>query len=357
MLDIKNTSVFSSSLINKSLASTTAESAAGDDVADAEVDSGLASSKFIDAADDMAAILSSFRNRRELEKMKGANSEGQERILEGEDDEIAQLLFSLKQSLKNKLPLDRSFIEELKRHFKDPSDQVLVLRELLSEKNLSIDQIDALTSFVNEITSGNEKFINAGINSAIQAKLFGSKMKLEPQMLRACYRGFVLEDKSSANQYLEWLGNFGFDNRHTIVNFVEQSLIVDMESVQPSCNSNEFGVVLSKLLSIKMLRTSDIIFMKRLDSSSLLKDGGMNAEHLLLSLLYIFQYPAESENILTSVAEHSKGDYKPAVLFQTYLSSISESPHDIFTSENERNMALDILRDLVTSSYKKEFSR
>ncbi len=353
MLDIKNTGVFSSSLINKSLASTTAESSAGDDVADAEVDSGLASSKFIDAADDMAAILSSFRNRRELEKLKGANSEGQERILEGEDDEIAQLLFSLKQSLKNKLPLDRSFIEELKRHFRDPSDQVLVLRELLTEKNLSIDQIDALTSFINEITSGNEKFINAGINSAIQAKLFGSKMKLEPQMLRACYRGFVLEDKSSANQYLEWLGNFGFD----IVNFVERSLIVDMESVQPSCNSNEFGVVLSKLLSIKMLRTSDIIFMKRLDSSSLLKDGGVNAEHSLLALLYIFQYPAESENIINSVAEHSKGDYKPSLLFQTYLSSISESPHDIFTNENERNMALDILRDLVTNSYKKEFSR
>ncbi|HBA9710330.1 TPA: YopN family type III secretion system gatekeeper subunit [Escherichia coli] len=357
MLDIKNTSVFTSSLINKSLASTTAESGAGDDVADAEVDSGLASSKFIDAADDMAAILSSFRNRRELEKMKGANSEGQERILEGEDEEIAQLLSSLKQALKDKLPLNRSFIDELKRHFRDPSDQVLVLRELLSEKNLSVDQIDALTSFVNEITSGNEKFINAGINSAIQAKLFGSKMKLEPQMLRACYRGFVLEDKSTANQYLEWLGNFGFDNRHIIVNFVEQSLIVDMDSSQPSCNSNEFGVVLSKLLSIKMLRTSDIIFMKRLDSSSLLKNEGVNAEHLLIALLYIYQYPTDSENILSSVLEHSKGDYKQSIFFQTYLSSINESPPDIFKNENDRNIALDILRDLVTSSYKKEFSR
>ncbi|WP_244577468.1 type III secretion system gatekeeper subunit SctW, partial [Escherichia coli] len=289
-------------------------------MADAEVDSGLASSKFIDAADDMAAILSSFRNRRELEKMKGANSEGQERILEGEDEEIAQLLSSLKQALKDKLPLNRSFIDELKRHFRDPSDQVLVLRELLSEKNLSVDQIDALTSFVNEITSGNEKFINAGINSAIQAKLFGSKMKLEPQMLRACYRGFVLEDKSTANQYLEWLGNFGFDNRHIIVNFVEQSLIVDMDSSQPSCNSNEFGVVLSKLLSIKMLRTSDIIFMKRLDSSSLLQNEGVNAEHLLIALLYIYQYPTDSENILSSVLEHSKGDYKQSIFFQTYLS-------------------------------------
>ncbi|EJH1737830.1 YopN family type III secretion system gatekeeper subunit, partial [Escherichia coli] len=43
--------------------------------------------------------------------------------------------------------------------------------------------------------------------------------------------------------------------------------------------------------------------------------------------------------------------------FQTYLSSINESPPDIFKNENDRNIALDILRDLVTSSYKKEFSR
>ncbi|WP_252964448.1 hypothetical protein, partial [Shigella sonnei] len=33
----------------------------------------------------------------------------------------------------------------------------------------------------------------------------------------------------------------------------------------------------------------------------LLKDGSLSAEQLLLTLLYIFQYPSESEQILTSV--------------------------------------------------------
>ncbi|HFR2693587.1 TPA: YopN family type III secretion system gatekeeper subunit, partial [Shigella sonnei] len=75
--------------------------------------------------------------------------------------------------------------------------------------------------------------------------------------LRACYRGFIMGNISTTDQYIEWLGNFGFNHRHTIVNFVEQSLIVDMDSEKPSCNAYEFGFVLSKLIAIKMIRTSD----------------------------------------------------------------------------------------------------
>ncbi|EPD1617171.1 TPA: hypothetical protein ACH3I4_004543, partial [Shigella flexneri] len=33
------------------------------------------------------------------------------------------------------------------------------------------------------------------------------------------------------------------------------------------------------------------------------------------------------------------------------------SPHDIFKSESEREIAINILRELVTSAYKKELSR
>ncbi|PQO10708.1 type III secretion system gatekeeper subunit MxiC, partial [Shigella flexneri] len=304
MLDVKNTGVFSSAFIDKLNAMTNSDD--GDETADAELDSGLANSKYIDSSDEMASALSSFINRRDLEKLKGTNSDSQERILDGEEDEINHKIFDLKRTLKDNLPLDRDFIDRLKRYFKDPSDQVLALRELLNEKDLTAEQVELLTKIINEIISGSEKSVNAGINSAIQAKLFGNKMKLEPQLLRACYRGFIMGNISTTDQYIEWLGNFGFNHRHTIVNFVEQSLIVDMDSEKPSCNAYEFGFVLSKLIAIKMIRTSDVIFMKKLESSSLLKDGSLSAEQLLLTLLYIFQYPSESEQILTSVIEVSR---------------------------------------------------
>ncbi|MDD0420949.1 YopN family type III secretion system gatekeeper subunit, partial [Shigella sonnei] len=83
---------------------------------------------------------------------------------------------------------------------------------------------------------------------------------------------------------------------------------------KPSCNAYEFGFVLSKLIAIKMIRTSDVIFMKKLESSSLLKDGSLSAEQLLLTLLYIFQYPSESEQILTSVIEVSRASHEDSVV-------------------------------------------
>ncbi|EFP8700933.1 TPA: YopN family type III secretion system gatekeeper subunit, partial [Shigella sonnei] len=67
--------------------------------------------------------------------------------------------------------------------------------------------------------------------------------------------------------------------------------------------------------------------------------------------------PSESEQILTSVIEVSRASHEDSVVYQTYLSSVNESPHDIFKSESEREIAINILRELVTSAYKKELSR
>ncbi|ELT7971502.1 YopN family type III secretion system gatekeeper subunit, partial [Shigella boydii] len=49
MLDVKNTGVFSSAFIDKLNAMTNSDD--GDETADAELDSGLANSKYIDSSD------------------------------------------------------------------------------------------------------------------------------------------------------------------------------------------------------------------------------------------------------------------------------------------------------------------
>ncbi|WP_373366405.1 HrpJ domain-containing protein [Shigella boydii] len=51
-------------------------------------------------------------------------------------------------------------MDRLKRYFKDPSDQVLALRELLNEKDLTAEQVESLTKIINEIISGSEKSVN-----------------------------------------------------------------------------------------------------------------------------------------------------------------------------------------------------
>ncbi|MCM5119084.1 YopN family type III secretion system gatekeeper subunit, partial [Escherichia coli] len=82
-----------------------------------------------------------------------------------------------------------------KKLFPDESDLVVVLRAILRKKQISENvrlNAEALLRKVNQETT--KKFINSGINSALKAKLFGQALSLNPKLLRASYRQFLMAE-------------------------------------------------------------------------------------------------------------------------------------------------------------------
>ncbi|WP_373366400.1 hypothetical protein [Shigella boydii] len=60
---------------------------------------------------------------------------------------------------------------------------------------------------------------------------------------------------------------------------------------------------------------------------------------------------------LLSVIDVSRASHEDSVVYQTYLSSVNESLMIYLKVKVKEKLAINILRELVTSAYKKELSR
>ncbi|MCG7113066.1 HrpJ domain-containing protein, partial [Pseudomonas aeruginosa] len=87
----------------------------------------------------------------------------------------------------------QELLHYLRKVFPDPSDLVMVLRELLRKKKLGA-QLDAgIENEINRLLASEEgKQIKAGINIALQAKTFAKLLFLDASVLRDLYRSYII---------------------------------------------------------------------------------------------------------------------------------------------------------------------
>lgn len=256
-------------------------------------------SRFANMSDEMAASLrSQFRRANFNDKLEGSG-EHFERVLEEDIVPRAHEIMALANDGRRSL---QWLLAQARQRFNDPSDLVLVLRQLLQRKDLppvARQRLEALLQTV--LAQTPPKRLKAGINCALKARLFGRKLALRAGLLRESYRSFLDNESDPADSYEEWIALYGYEYRSPVLDFIEAALLADVDSLDPSCSRLEFGALLARLGDLKALRSADALFVQRLLGNAMLHRYEVQEPDWLLYLLGLLRWPDEVEQLLEGV--------------------------------------------------------
>ncbi|EHG5995775.1 TPA: type III secretion system gatekeeper subunit SctW [Escherichia fergusonii] len=245
--------------------------------------------RFLQSTDEMSAALTQFSNRRLYNKRLSELNGNYDYVLEEKVLDRADKIF---EALQNSKSTHRELMDLARELFPDESDLIIVLREFLRQKRISEVIRKKVQVLLNEVESNtDQKFLKSGINCALKARIFGKKLDVNPRLLRASYRSFLMSDSSAVETYIEWISNFGHQKRDSILAFIESSLLGDINALDASCSSVEFGLFLKKLCQLQSLRSAEQLFVRYVTQNNVVKRFKCNEENWLIFLLSVLQSP------------------------------------------------------------------
>lgn len=223
--------------------------------------------------EELASLVTVFQQRREWERKKAIGHDASfDQILEEGDtqDKINQFFKLISADVSANL---KKFFICLQRFFSDESDMYLVLEALLRKKNLS-DLLKAklknAITYLEETTDA--KKLKSGINIALKARCFSSKLKIKPAIVRRSYRQFLEDENEVLDIYYSWIIEFGYSKRDIILEFMENALLTDMMSLDPSCAKHEFGNLLARIRQLNILHSTAVILSDSVKKNRLLME-------------------------------------------------------------------------------------
>ncbi|EDY5736408.1 YopN family type III secretion system gatekeeper subunit [Salmonella enterica] len=244
--------------------------------------------KLYQEAGEMSAVLTQYINRRLYEKRFSELSGNYDYILE---DEVLDKTDRIFEVLQNSRLTHRELMNLAREIFPDESDLVVVLREFLRQKRISEVIRQKVRDLLKEVeNSTDQKFIKSGINSALKARLFGKKLDISPKLLRASYRSFLMNDQSTVDIYIEWISNYGSQKRYSVLEFIEGTLLGDINSLDASCSNVEFGLFLKKFCLLRSLRSAELLFIRYVTENKVIKRFDINDDTWLFFCFRYFSY-------------------------------------------------------------------
>lgn len=216
--------------------------------------------KFLQSTDEMSAVVTQFYNRKLYDKKMEELSFSYEYILEESVEVKTEKILQAAQSKDVNLDALVTYVHKL---FPDDSDLIIALRGLIRRNK--IDQIvkENLQRAIDYIEKTIvKKFVKSGINCALKAKLFGKILYLSPKLLRTCYRNFLLSENSAIDTYIDLISNFGYQKRACVLDFLEDSLLCDINAHDASCSTSEFGFFLQKMCQLQLLQAAERQFLQ-----------------------------------------------------------------------------------------------
>ncbi len=313
--------------------------------------------KFAQATDEMSAAMAQFRNRRDYDKKSGASGDTVfDQVL---DEDIAPKFDKLVKILKG---AEGSNIENLLRQarafFPDDSDLVLVLREMLRRKNLDEIVRKRLKNLLSQVEKeANPKRLKAGINVALKARLFGKKLMMSPALMRESYRDFLESNEGEIELYKEWISLYGVEKRGIVINFMEDAVLADIDSADPSCSHIEFGYLLGRIGQIKLIRSCDIIFINNIVNNILIRDFNKEECDWIYFMFGVLENPSHVSSLLMDIL----GDYLSftrkndrAKLLQTIYMACKRIPHEAFSEPGNREILLNTFENIADKTLLEE---
>ncbi|WP_097758582.1 YopN/LcrE/InvE/MxiC type III secretion system gatekeeper [Escherichia coli] len=292
--------------------------------------------RFLQATDEMSAALTQFMKKKIYEEQLANFLDGEEYVLE---DQPIEKTDKVMEALKAATTHDYEVYSFAKKLFPDESDLVVVLRAILRKKQISENvrlNAEALLKKVNQETT--KKFINSGINSALKAKLFGQALSLNPKLLRASYRQFLMAEDDAVDTYVEWIGSYGYQNRILVTKFIKETLFSDINALDASCSSLEFGMFLNKLSQLLSLQSAEALFLKTLMNNPIIKKFISAEYYMIFFLISLIKFPETAEELLKNalVTLPADANYKDkTLLLKAIYSGCTNLPFSLFINNEQ----------------------
>ena len=287
--------------------------------------------RFLQATDEMSAALTQFMKKKIYEEQLANFLDGEEYVLE---DQPIEKTDKVMEALKAATTHDYEVYSFAKKLFPDESDLVVVLRAILRKKQISENvrlNAEALLKKVNQETT--KKFINSGINSALKAKLFGQALSLNPKLLRASYRQFLMAEDDAVDTYVEWIGSYGYQNRMLVTKFIKETLFSDIHALDASCSSLEFGMFLNKLSQLLSLQSAEALFLKTLMNNPIINKFIIAEDYWIFFLISLIEFPEAADELLKNalVTRPADANYKDkTLLLKAIYSGFTNLPFSLF---------------------------
>ncbi|MCF2269581.1 YopN/LcrE/InvE/MxiC type III secretion system gatekeeper [Escherichia coli] len=292
--------------------------------------------RFLQATDEMSAALTQFMKKKIYEEQLANFLDGEEYVLE---DQPIEKTDKVMEALKAATTHDYEVYSFAKKLFPDESELVVVLRAILRKKQISENvrlNAEALLKKVNQETT--KKFINSGINSALKAKLFGQALSLNPKLLRASYRQFLMAEDDAVDTYVEWIGSYGYQNRILVTKFIKETLFSDINALDASCSSLEFGMFLNKLSQLLSLQSAEALFLKTLMNNPIIKIFIIAEDNWIFFLISLIKFPETAEELLKNalVTLPADANYKDkTLLLKAIYSGCTNLPFSLFINNEQ----------------------
>ncbi len=294
-------------------------------------------SRFVDSVDEMSSALSQFYGRILQEKFNKNLTKYSDKILD--EKKIKKLNEILRSPRISELNVNE-LLFEFQRRYTDISDLILLLRGLIKDNRLD-DELKEKLKDVLEIVErdADPKELKAGINCALKAKIFGKHLLLRPSLLRASYRQFITSSESSVEFYENLISTFGYKKRKFILEFLEDSLLIDIASQDPSSSTLEFGYLIGKLKMMRQIKSAENVFIEKLMNNKLFREYGIEEPNLLSLILSVIRFPEYTNGFINEIVGEKKELISGGFCSSVY-SAIKELPGNIFEDEKNKDLIL-----------------
>lgn len=286
------------------------------------------------AAKGGTAAASQFASRRQLDKYQGDAEINFARILD--DDAIPKVNQLLRILSDGKLFDKNLFLQFARALFPDDSDLVMVLRELLRRRRFSTAVSEELAELLEEVEAqADPKYLNAGINCALKARLFGqTHLELRPSLLRGSYRLFLEQERRALEDYQDWVTSYGHQFRSQVLAFIESALIADVYAATPS-SKTVYGDIIGKLGQLRLIRSSDSLFMTQLLSNKVINGLNKSEPDWLIFFLSLLVSPENLDAHLNYMIGDEFllfGHNKRSTILQPIFRTCKSLPLELFYS-------------------------
>ncbi|MFS2221655.1 type III secretion system gatekeeper subunit SctW [Pantoea sp. B65] len=320
----------------------------------------MTTEKFLNSVDELSAYVSLVRNRREVEKRSDfyAAAELYELLDEDAGAKLDCLWRIIRVSAVNQPAL---LLQELRTLFPDESDRVVALRQMLKQRNIAEIERELLEQALASLEqSADPKRLKSGINVALKARLFGKQLNLSPVIVRESYRNFIESDETEREIYLHWVLMFGGNRRHMMINFMESALLADMNASDPGCTDMEFGNLLGRLTQIKIIRSSDRLFIKCARDDKFIAQFPISEDQWLLFILPLLKDGGllyqQLEQLAGGVLTHQPTSIRVRFLQKIYR-FITGFPAQIYDDSEQQEILHQHFVALIGHGYNQELAQ
>lgn len=252
--------------------------------------------RIVQISDELSAALTQFRGRRLFELKSETLTDTFERVLEDDTVPKARQVLSLARLADKPVAW---LLQMARSLFPDDSDLALVLRALLRRRNLETRTRQRLETLLQTVVAqSSPKRMNAGINAALKARMFGRSMAVRAGLLRETYRDFLESDEGPLSCYQDWIALYGPAQRMNVLAFIEAALLTDISAQDPSCSRIEFGQLLTRVTDLKRLRSADALFIGAVLGDALLCRHNPHEADWLVFMFGVLTYPDDLDQLL-----------------------------------------------------------